>query len=383
MHPLDVVRGSMDNWSDAELTAVSAGMHKAHEACEEIKPADLSGDDVYDLARLCSFGQDWTAANTAALQYIASGLENHRAQAYSLRLYALVHTNSIDEGLKTAREMLRKLPYDAEVAYALRDLKIFLEQNANPSPALAIAGDEHPALVQALHAGVPLKATHGDGVLSAGALYEAGMELAFFEQYAGDSHAATQVQSDLERALPQFATLPAEDRRRIDAVNTQFGLLGASLPDFPAKRAFFSRTARAQVSRNFGAATVLVLFPDWCVQCRKMMKTMTTFATINGDTDTPIHAYGLMFPDSSDPANPSRDDEFKDLQGTATLLVAPEAPQTFGATDYPLGILVDHRGIVRFVGVLPLDAFNGDGYVEKAIMRMVAHTTAEKARGSK
>jgi thiol-disulfide isomerase/thioredoxin len=380
MHPLDVVRSSMDNWSDAELTAVSAGMHKAHEACEQIKPAELSGDDLYDLARLCSFGQDWNAANTAALAYIASGAEPHRAQAYSLSVYSLVHINAIDLALQTAREMLRKLPYDAEVAYAMRDLKLFLEQNTNQA-ALSVAIDEHTALLQALHAGVPLKATHGDGVLSVGALFESGMELAFFERYIGDNRAASTAQSDLQRALPQFASLPAEDRRRIDAVNTQFGLLGASLPDFPAKRAFFSRTTRAQVSRSFGAATVLVLFPDWCVQCRKMMKTMTTFAAVNGDT--PIHAYGLMFPDSADPANQPRDDEFKDLQGTATLLVAPEAAQTVGATDYPLGILVDHSGIVRLVGTLPLDAFNGDGYVEKAIMRMVSATTAEKARGSK
>lgn len=384
MHPLDVVRSSMDNWSDAELSAVAAGIHKAHESCDQFKPADLSGDDLYDLGRLCSFGQDWNAANSAAQAYIGTAAEPHRAQAYSLSLYALVHINAIDLALQTAHEMLRRLPYDAEVAYALRDFKLFLEQNGNPA-SLTIARDEHAAIVQALHAGIPLKPTHGDGAISIGALYEDGLELAFFERFAGNRTAATAAQSDLERALPLVTTLPAEDRRRIDAVNTQYGLLGTSLPDFPAKRSFFSRPARAQtqlpaqaqISRNFGAATVLVLFPDWCTQCRKMMKTLTTFAAVNGDT--PIHAYGLMFPDSASSTAQPHDDDFKDLQGTATLLVAPEATQTAGATDYPLGIVADRNGIVQFIGILPLDSFNGDGYIEKVILRMVSTATAEKA----
>jgi hypothetical protein len=53
MHPLDVVRGSMENWSDAELGALAVGMHKAHDACAQAKPEDYTGDDLYDLARLC------------------------------------------------------------------------------------------------------------------------------------------------------------------------------------------------------------------------------------------------------------------------------------------------------------------------------------------
>jgi len=94
MHPLDVVRRSLDNWSDAELGALSAGMHKAKEACDAAKPEDFSGDDLYDLARLCALGQDWSGANAAALGYIASHQEAHRAQAYALSVNALVHIDA-------------------------------------------------------------------------------------------------------------------------------------------------------------------------------------------------------------------------------------------------------------------------------------------------
>lgn len=51
--------------------------------------------------------------------------------------------------------------------------------------------------------------------------------------------------------------------------------------------------------------------------------------------------------------------------------VSAETAHSFGTTDYPLGIVVDHGGIIRFIGVLPSDAFNGDGYMEKVLSRIV------------
>ena len=34
MHPLDVVRASLGNWSEAELAALAVGMQRAREACD-------------------------------------------------------------------------------------------------------------------------------------------------------------------------------------------------------------------------------------------------------------------------------------------------------------------------------------------------------------
>jgi hypothetical protein len=372
MRPLDVVRMSLDNWSDSELGALGVGMHKAKEACEQAKPENYSGDDLYDLARLCSFGQDWNAANTAALNYVRGGLEPHRAQAYALSMNALVHINAVDLAEQTAREMLRRLPYDAEVAYAIRYMKETLEQAADPA-ALSLAAQEHAAIVQALAAGVPLKATHGDAVISVGPLYESAMQMAFLNRYAGDNAAAASAVADVESALPKDAGLTQEDKQRIDAVRAQYGLLGARLPAVAASRSLMSASAKAHINTDFGAATVLVLFPDWCVQCRNMMKTLTAFVVAN--RDVPIHAYGLMFPDESvTGAEPSREANLKELQGTATLLVPAETAGTFAALDYPLGIVVDKAGLIRFIGAVPGDAFNGNGYIEKVLTRMAAKT---------
>lgn len=365
MHPLDVVRQSLDNWSDAELGALHLGMKTAHEACDRMNPEDYSGDDLYDLAHLCAFGHDWNPANTAAQRYIASKAPEHRAQAYAISVGAFVHLNARDLALGTAEEMLRVEPYDAEVAYTMRYLKDDLE-TAGSANALKLADEEHSLIIAALSKGTPLKAEYGDAVVSTGLLYEMAMEAAFFARYAGNDTQAAAYLGDAERALPPDAALTAEDRQKVDSVKLQYHLLGTALAPIPVIRSYKSSTAKAKIDANFGAATALVLFPDWCVQCKKMMPTMARFEAAH--TEMPIHAYGLIFKDNGETTAP---DTPKELLGTDTMEVSAETARSFGTADYPLGIVVDHAGIVRFIGVLPSDAFNSDGSIEKVISRVV------------
>jgi thiol-disulfide isomerase/thioredoxin len=364
MHPLDVVRQSMENWSDSELAALSIGMHMANEACQKMKPEDYSDDDLFDLAHLCAFGQDWNSANTAAQLYLRGKAPEHRVQAYAISIAALVHIGAPDLALATTRGMMG-YPYDADVAYAVDYMKHDLETAGSPD-ALRLAAEEHEKIIDALRKGVPLKAVYDNTVVNTGALYAMAMEAAFFAHYAGDDAQAAVYAGDVEQALPKDAVLTAEDRQEIDSTNLQYHLLGGKLPRIPVIRSYKSATTKAQIDTNFGAATVLVVFPDWCVQCKKMMPTMTQFGTVNADT--PIHAYGLIFKEPGEEAAPNTQ---KELLGTNVMEVSAETAHSFGTSDYPLGIVVDHAGMIRFIGVLPSDAFNGGGYMEKVITRTV------------
>lgn len=370
MHPLDVVRQSLDNWSDAELAALHLGMKMAYDACDKMDPDEYTGDDLYELAHLCAFGQDWNPANTAAQRYLRSKAPEHRAQAYAISVGAFVHLNAIDLALATTREMLEREPYDAEVAYTLRYMKDFLEAAGNPE-ALNLAGEEHPKIIDALSKGAPLKAAYGDAVVSTGLLYDMAMQAAFFERYAGNDAQAAGYVSDIEKALPQDAALTADDRQAIDSARLQYQLLGTELAPIPVIRSFKSVTAKnaaaqTKIGTDFGAATVFVLFPDWCAQCRKMVPEMTQFGVAN--TDTPIRTHGLVFTQAGETPPP---DAQKELLGTDVLEVAENTARLFGATDYPLAIVVDHAGVIRFIGVLPSDAFKSDGYMQKVVTRIV------------
>jgi len=383
MRPLDIVRGSLDNWSDSEVGALAVGMHKAHDACEAARPEEYAGDDLYDLARLCALGQDWTNANRAALAYVASRLEKHRAQAYALSVNALVHMNAIDLAAATTREMLL-LPYDAEVAYAIRYMKDNLEENSSPA-AVELAKDEHQAIVAALSEKAPLKATQGDAVMSLSALYDSAMELAFWQRYAGDADGATTTVTEIDSALPPDSPMLAGDVTQIAAVRLRYGLLGAKMPKLEPMRSLESTTAKAataksEVATGDGALTVLVLFPDWCGGCRKMMKPLTEFAKANKETR--IRAFGLVFLDDSVIPSPAGHEQLlKELKGTSTLVVPPSTVQTLGANEFPLGVVLDREGRVRFIGVLPVNGFNGDGYVEKTILRIVGKDQGGGSRG--
>ncbi len=344
----------------------------ANEDCAQARPELYKGDDLYNFARLCAFGQNWEGANDATLTYITSHEEEHCAQAYAISVSALVHMRAVDLAVKTAREMLNRLPYDAEVAYALRDLKNYLTQASNPA-ALPLARDEFPSLMNALKQGAPLKAVHGDAVMGLGVLYESAMQLAFLERYAENDEAAQTAAAEVARDLSSDVLLSAEDRLRVYGTTRRYQLLGTHLPDVKVLRALQSPAAKAQIDLNFASATVLVLFPDWCVECRTMMKTLTKFAEVN--RDTPIHAYGLVFADNSVVlGDAAHEQNLKLLAGTQTLVVLDTTAQVLGATDYPLGIVLDSTRTIRFIGMLPADAFNGDGYISKVIVNMVKTT---------
>jgi hypothetical protein len=384
MHPLEAVRASLDNWSEAELAALAVGVQRAREACDAANPDDYQGEDLYDLAHICAFGQDWSPANDAAQRYMASGAEPHRIQAFAISISALAHINALDLALATTRILmkgqLRGHPaYDADVAYTVRYMKDTLEHAGSPD-ALALAGEEHAAIVQALGQPGPLKATSGDATISTGALFASAMELAFLNRFAGDSDAATAATTDADAALQKLTAIPAEDQQEIDQVRTQYHLLGTHLPDLHPTRTLQSASAKPRIDPNFGAATVLVLFSDWCIECRELVKTMTKFAAAS--SNEPIHVYGLLYSEDSpaaslDAGKVLHTENEKYLAGTPTLEVPVQAAQTFGVVDYPLGVVLDRGGTIRFIGVLPSDAFDKNGYISKVLERMFAESTSK------
>jgi thiol-disulfide isomerase/thioredoxin len=159
--------------------------------------------------------------------------------------------------------------------------------------------------------------------------------------------------------------------------------VGTKLPALEVTRSLVSATAKPQLPPGFGAGTVLVVFPDWCAQCRKMMKPLTDFSKVNAGT--PLHAYGLMFHEETEMMGQApQEGNFKELQGTATLLVPVATVQTLGVLDFPTAVVVDGEGVIRFIGMIPADAFNGDGYIGKVIQRMAAvssrHTDGAKLK---
>ena len=72
MHPLEITRNAIGNWSDAELKALAVAVKQATEACGARTPEQFSGEDLIAYTRLCALGQQWPTVITAADRYITS-----------------------------------------------------------------------------------------------------------------------------------------------------------------------------------------------------------------------------------------------------------------------------------------------------------------------
>jgi thiol-disulfide isomerase/thioredoxin len=368
MKPLDVVRSSLDNWSDTELGALTQGMVMARTGCEHTTIEGMGNEDLYDLIRLCALGQDWIKTNAVALQYLATGDETHRAQAYAMSMNSQVHVNDLESAVKTAKEMLHGLPYDAEVAYALRYLKTYLDEAVDPA-ALILATEEHPILVEALKSGPVLKAAHGNAVIGVGELYASGMQLAFLQRYAGDERGAERTFADLDAAVAMSEVINAPDRQLMDAVRRQYGLLGHVLPEIEI-RGMAQGISTGAVAKKFkgdkGFVTIVDVFPDYCPQCVKTMAGLAEFAAEH--VAAKVHASGLVVREDMEAGPPG---SWKELKGIATYAVKPEGVLALGAVDYPLFVVTNEHGLVYFVGNAPGNAFVPNGYMEQVIGRIV------------
>lgn len=365
MQPLDVVRSSLDNWSDAELGALTEGMRQARQECAELKPEDYAGDDLYDLARLCAFGQDWNSTLTIAQKYLASGETAHRARAYATAVNALVQMRNLDQAVEVSEEMLRTLPFDAVVAETCGSVINYLELGLDPT-ALKLALELRPPLLDALDKATPLLENNGNDVLGIGDLYEEGMQIAFVQRYADKDSTATV--AGLKAALSKSTSVTSVDLKLIQAADTRYALLGSGLPDVQGIKPLTKPPVSATISPAEGLATVWILFPQWCPQCRKMMKPMTALAHQPGAIK--FSAHGLIVQDTREDGDAGQSaDPFSDLRGMPVLLISPTTAEIFGATRYPFAVIADRSAKICYVGPISSNAFEPHGLIEEIIRR--------------
>jgi hypothetical protein len=376
MRPLDQVRSSLDNWSPAELAALAAGIKRAQEYCGQVAPASVSGEDLYQLARVCSVGQRWNDADAAASTYIKSASQPYQALAYAIRVNALLNLKDTTMAVEVARSMLHSVPYDATVDQSMAYLIHYLAMSLDDG-ALPIARERQPFLLTALESDGELKEQPGDVVIGTATLYDEGLELAYLEQYAGRQTEAKQALTALDAALAKVPMEKIDNRAEIGRAKARYALLGERLPRIAILPYAAPGNPHPRINPDYGAATVLLLFPEWCAQCRKMMQPLNDFLLRNNAQK--IHAYGLLALDADEmSADPFKSDSFKDLLHTPTLTTSSDTPRTFGAVSFPFLVITDGAGKIRFLGTVSQNAFDAGGFVEQVIDRNAGKGAPDK-----
>jgi hypothetical protein len=397
MHPLEVTRHAISNWSDTEVGALTVAMAQAKSSCDLRDPKAFSGDDLIELARLCSLGQNWAATIEASQRYIAAeGPKPELGQAYAGMIEALLHRKIEPAAFAAAQTMLSAVPYDTLTAETL-DETIDWMRFVHTDDALTLAKAREPLLLGRLRVAAAVHTAPDPGAVPLQAvqplqslheMYSEGLDLAALQQLSRvpEAEIAATV-AGLDSALP--ATLTPDEAIPIATARRRYGLLGQRLPDLtrplhpadgthPVALTSLDLLPLLPQLPAVNAITGLLLFPDWCAQCLRMAaRVPQTVFTVAGHE---AYLHNLLAETTA--PNPERKtpgsentpltpaDAANLLRGTPTLVVDPSFLDQFAVTDVPFLILTDYRGIVRVLQPVSDEALQPGGTIDAAIARV-------------
>jgi len=384
MRPLEITRRAISNWSDAETAALAIAIKQATEACGARTPDQFSGDDLIAYARLCALGQQWPTVLTAATRYISStDAKPQLAQAYAYQIGATLHTNYRKAILADSVAMLNAVPYTSITDETLDGALHYLQLAFTPE-ALTLYAARQPILLAALRTPPSTPTTGSDAPVPIHTLYADGLAFAALQQFAGDPNSATKTENELNAALP--STLQPDDSIPIDESRRQYALLGSHLPAISFTLSLFAPNETPRINTNYGAATVLFLFPDWCAQCIRLAQQL--LPTLYRVSENEVHLYALLAqpapPVAAPPKTPPKPAPARSrattsetippepqktaaeqLRGTPTIIVPPATLAQFAATDFPLLIATDSKGIIRFIQPAGETALNPGDFLDQ------------------
>ena len=401
--PIEIVHRSISNWSDVEVQALAVAIKNGAVACAARKPEQFTGDTLIAYTKLCSLGQNWSAVDAAATRYLES-TDDAKPQltlAYAFKIDAALHLRNQTEILTTTKAMLQAVPYDAVADASVNGVITYL-QLAFPADARAVAGWRQPLLLAAIASDKPS--------LPKFILYEDGLAKARLEQYATMSELASETVLHLDAALAKGATsgLSDDDTIPIAESRRRYALLGQPLPALTLTLSLYDVRETPRINPDRGAATALLLFPDWCAQCVRMTVASAWKAVVRQSEDD-IRFYALLAQSTPDKealaAELKRTSLATSLPGATKKAVVPvdpdAAPPTpamlllrtptltvptatltqFAAADFPLLIVVDHANIVRFAGTAPEAALEPGNFLDQVVSHVADTWSASAPTG--
>jgi hypothetical protein len=385
MHPLEVTRHSIANWSDIEIDALKVTIAHAATECNARTPKDYADEALIDLARLCTLGQRWRAVVESNTLYIAADTPAKPLlnQAYGSRINAELHLKQEPAALADCLTMLKVVPYDALSAEVI-DEAIEYMQFVHTADALTLDAAREPFVLANI--ATPQSAVNPDPSATPPQtlhdLYGTGLAFAALQQLADQLDAAAATVTQLDAALP--ATLTPDDAIPIADARKRYAFLGKPLPAIAMLDSLSMPNKLPQLPAP-GAITALLLFPDWCVQCVRMGKQFPTSVFIVEGHEA--YAYGLMAevapampkPPPSKDAPPPKPTPREILAETPTVVVSPAVLTQFAASDFPFLILADAQGIIRVIQPVAEDVLQQGGTLDSAIAVVAANWALKPA----
>lgn len=415
--PLEITRRAPQNWSEIELAALKTARANAKAACAARNPEQFSGKDLLALTRLCAFALEWGAVNQAASNYLAGFQSAHPsdpsaltdlAMAFDYKVQACLNLQKQDEALTTAQTMLRTVPYDVYTSEATTSA-IEAIRFTQMDQALALLKQRQPIVLSFLKGPVTQPVTpesaaaapSAPSALPAHVLYADALALPWLLQFANKPEEAAAAYAELQVALPH--DLSSDEAMFVKEKQRQYQLLGAHLPMLKPMGSLLVPGAPAPNNLNtfFANASVFLLFPDWCNQCvtlafnsaqkgRDMVSNyevrLLSLIAQAEPPAKPAEAAVKNVPLSQKAAKAAlaqsqslhvdqqltvRSSPDSLLEGTPTVVVPTATLSEFAADDFPLVVVTDRNGIVRWIQRASDNTFAGEGEIDKIVQHVL------------
>jgi thiol-disulfide isomerase/thioredoxin len=389
--PFEITRRSIQNWSDSETAAFAIAIHDASAACQARTPEQFSGEDLIAYARLCALGQQWPSVSVAATRYIdATGTPKPQLSlAFAFQINAAFNMKDEQHGLAASLTMLTAVPYDLTADQAMQGALHYM-QLAFMADALTLYAAREPYVLKALSTANLASAA---GPVPRSTLYADGLAYAALQKFAGYDDDAASTVHELDAALP--AKLAPDEEIPIAITRRQYALIGSKLPAIPLAESLFTEHETPVIDTKHASTTVLLLFPPWCAQCVKMAQSV--MPTLYRVSENGVHIYPLLAQAprpvpappkvekrsakskaQTEPAEPAAPKTAADLLiHTPTLIVPESTVSQFAATDFPLLIATDSKGIIRFIQPAPETALNEGDFLDQVAAHIAAQWPPE------
>jgi thiol-disulfide isomerase/thioredoxin len=386
LQPVQLVRRSPGNLTDAERHAWSVTMSRAAHACAVRTTERYAGEELFALARLCALATNSTSTRAAVLRYLAQDAAPNADLARALLARTYLRDGRAEEAGEVVREMLERHHYEAVLHTVTQEVATAFRTHDERS-ARRLLARRHAALLAAIQQGSALRSRTGDFEVTPAVLFRDALSLAAMYRHTGKESEASYVYEQVAQALSEFAS--KLERTQLDAIGSaakRFVLLGEPAPKLFAYRTAAGSPEHAVGELPFGdQVTVLVFFTSWCPPCFDLMPDVgrlskhykageALFYAVS--TPTVLGEEGMTVTTAERLITGSLKNRLAELP---FLLLADPARAALGVEEYPTVAVIDGKGVVRFLEEVSAAAFAPGSYAEKLIGELVHE--AHAARG--
>ena len=365
MQPVEIVRASPNNITDAEMEAWRVAVSTAAHACADRKVEDFSGEDLFHFARLCQLGQQYEDAYVAARKYVSSGNTQSMESARALMLRASLSGNNLVRAEAAAYDLLRNHPYDGTVHTLIQETIMTLAAVDAAENALRFVRERRDSLMNALRAGTGLPYHEGSYRVSQSTLVRDALSAVYLyrleNRMQGSQTAAQSLADDVRKIVAD--TAPAASPLERDAMHAavrRADLLMADAPSLALRAAIGVKPARPISSIAYEQKiTVLAFYAPWSPQRQQMFDLLARISH-----DYKIFPVQIIAVTTQDVVTGNKDARVADILAKLTeqfgkegnpvpiVLADSSANQDFAVDDWPLFAVIDQKGKVRFLDTL-------------------------------